>query len=424
MQEDFLHYIWKFRLFDHAELSTADGTELEVLNPGMQNLDSGPDFFNAKIILNDTTWAGNVEIHWFSSEWKRHGHQLDPAYQNVILHVVYENDEEVFTMNGDSIPVLELKHRISADLIHRYQSFLAGQKWIPCAHLIHTIKPEMVYPFLQRIMIEKLEEKSILILRSWENNQRNWEQTFFEYLSRNFGFSVNALPFQLLAQSISIQDIAKHKNNLMQIEAILFGQAGLLNENFEDDYPNFLKKEYAHLKKKFSLDPLSGHLWKFSKMRPANFPTIRIAQLAQLIHHSSALFSKLMEMEDLKLLRKLLDVELQGYWQNHYGFDKPSSKKIKSLGESSVDILLINTIIPFLFVYGEHKQDEVMKNRALLFLEQIKPEQNHIVKKWEELGVKAYHASETQALLHLKKRYCSAKKCLTCGIGNQLLIAR
>lgn len=421
MQEDFLHYVWKYRLFDQAELATRSGQPVDVLHPGTHNFDAGPDFFNAKLIMDDTTWAGNIEIHWYASEWNRHGHQFDPAYRNVILHVVYEADEDVSSLEGEKIPVIELKHRISALLIHRYQSFLAGQKWVPCAHLIHEVQPAVVYPFLQRLMVEKLEEKSALIYRALDKNKQNWEQAFFEFLARNFGFGVNALPFQLLAQSIPLQVLGKHKNNLTQIEALLFGQAGMLNDVFEDEYPLQLQREYQHLRKKFDLEPMSGHLWKYSRMRPANFPTIRIAQLAKLISQSSGLFSKLMEAQDIDRLRSMLDVELENYWLHHYTFGKYATKKIKSVGERSVDIILVNTVIPFLFVYGKHKQDESMMQLALDFMEKIKPESNHVIKKWEESGIKAYHSGDTQALLYLKKQYCSPKKCLTCGIGNVIL---
>lgn len=421
MKEDFLHYVWQFKLFDVVGLITTSGDLLTVLHPGTHNTDSGPDFFNSKLVLENTVWAGNVEIHWHASEWIRHGHQHDAAYGNVILHVVYEEDETVYNNQGEKIPTLELKNRIPTMLTQRYQSFLTGRKWIPCAHLLHEVTPAVIYPFLQRLMVEKLEEKSALILRDWEHNHRNWEQTFYEFMARNFGFSVNALPFQLLAQSLPVQVLARHKDRLDQLEALLFGQAGLLEDDFTDAYPLQLKKEYGHLKKKYQLQPLNGSVWKFSRMRPANFPTLRIAQFALLVHQSSSLFSRLMETTSLKSMRTILELELSGYWPDHYAFDKPSVHRAKSLGDVSIDTILINTVIPFLFVYGKYKDEEAYQQRAMHYLEQIGPEKNQVITRWEESGVKVYHASDTQGLLHLKKRYCSVKKCLTCTIGNSIL---
>jgi len=421
MKEDFLHYIWQYKLFDPERLVTTSGEGVDILHPGNHNKDSGPDFFSAKIVIENTIWAGNVEIHWYASEWNRHGHQYDASYHNVILHVVYEEDETVYNSRGERLPAVELKNRIAATLIHRYKSFLSGQKWVPCAHLLHEVPRSVIYSFLQRMMVERLEEKSALILREWERNSRSWEQTFYEFMARNFGFSVNALPFQLLAQSLPVQVLAKHKDKEYQLEALLFGQAGLLESEFTDAYPKQLQAEYSHLRKKFRLQPLSGSVWKFARMRPANFPTLRIAEFARLIHQSASLFSRVMEINSLKELRAVFSLEVSGYWTEHYAFDRPSSHRPKSLGELSVDTILINTVIPFLFVYGRQKDEASYRDRALDFLEKLRPEKNQVISRWEELGIRAYHASDTQGLIHLKKRYCSAKKCLTCTVGNAIL---
>lgn len=421
MQEDFLHYVWQYSLFDLNDLRLTSGQPIDILKPGDPNSDSGPDFFNARLVLDNATWAGNVEIHWYASEWNRHGHQHDPAYNNVVLHVVYEEDETVYNHRGEIMPTLQLKGRIDPRLIHRYQGFLSGRRWVPCAHLVHEVIPALTYPFLHRLMAEKLEEKSIYILREWERNQRDWEQTFYEFLARNFGFSVNAVPFQLLASGLPLRILARENHQLLQVEALLIGQSGLLEGEWKDDYPQRLQKEYAHLRRKYSLHPVNPALWKLSRMRPANFPIIRLAQLALLIHRSRNLFSALTELESLEDVYAFFDITPDGYWDEHYTPDKLTTVRKKSLGRASADLLIINTVVPFLFVYGRYRDDEAMQQRAVDFLEKIPPENNRIIANWEVLGLKAYHALDSQALLHLKKRYCSAKKCLTCTIGNAIL---
>ncbi len=417
MTEDFLHYIWKFKLFDFTDLHTQHKEKVRIINAGEHNTHAGPDFFNAKIKIGKTTWAGNVEIHTKSSEWFKHHHQKDKAYKNVILHVVFEND-----LNGsDNMPTIELKNIINSNIHRNYLSLIQSSSRIPCQNHIHTIDEFYIKSWLDRLVIERLERKTASILSSLKMNHNNWEETFYQFLARNFGLKINAEPFELLAKSLPVKVLAKHKNNLHQIEALLFGQAGLLNRKFKNEYPNALKKEYRFLQKKFSLKPIELHLWKFLRLRPANFPTIRIAQFAQLIFQSSHLFSKILECKTVKELDKPFNINTSAYWDTHYNFDTPSTNKKKKLGKTAVNTIIINTIIPFLFIYGKQKANNAYQKKALQLLENIPSENNNIIKNWQQLKVRTKSAYDSQALLQLKNEYCNNKKCLYCVIGNKIL---
>jgi len=421
MTEEFLHYIWKFKLFNQLQLSTTEGESIEIIKAGDYNTDAGPDFFNAKIKIGKTLWAGNVEVHINASDWEKHSHQKNKAYGNIILHVVYSADKEIYQTTGEAIATLELKNLIPDDVLKNYNKLNTSIGWIPCEKLIKDASTLVINSTLDKVLIERLENKSQLIIQSLKLNKNNWEETFYQQMAKSFGFKTNAEPFELLAKSLPINILAKHKNNLLQIEALLFGQAGMLNEYYKDKYALSLQNEYAYLQKKFKLKPIDNHLWKFLRLRPANFPSIRIAQFASLIYKSSHLFSKVLEADTVKQLKKLLNTDISEYWQTHYVFDKITNKKQKTLGEDSVDIIIINTIVPFLFVYGQYKKEEIYVNRAIQFLEKINAENNSIIKKWESIGIKAKNAYDTQALLQLKNNYCSYKKCLECSIGNHLL---
>ncbi len=421
MKEEFLQYIWQSSLYRKEDLRTFDGQPIQVIRPGQLNRDAGPDFFNSKLMIGDTTWAGNVEVHLNSSEWMQHGHQFDAAYNNVVLHVVYEHDEDIVNQMGKSIPTLELRSLIPSSVISRYHSLSIGKNWVACEHLLPDLEQEKVIPFIHRLLIERLEDKVRYIQQDLILNKNNWEQTFYEYLARNFGFKTNALPFHVMAKNLPLQILAKHKQNLLQLEAILFGQAGLLNQSFEEEYPERLRKEYGYLRKAYQLEPVNESLWKFATMRPANFPTIRIAQFAQLIHHSSSLFSRCMEIRSIKELRNLFNVSLQDYWESHYNFDQSSVPKEKKLGHSSIDNIFINTIAPFMFAYGKEKLNEILAQRSIEMMEKLAPEVNGTIKNWGKLGFQIGNAFQSQAFIQLKNMYCTPKKCLSCGIGNQLL---
>lgn len=421
--EDFLHYVWKFRLFDRLNLQTTEGEELEVYSAGLHNTHAGPDFQNARIRIGQTTWAGNAELHLSSSDWQRHGHTTDSAYDNVILHVVYRDDVPLLRPNGKRVPTLELKDRINPDLYNRYHNLVFGaQTVIPCEASIAGVDGLTMENWLTRILVERLEKRSEAVIAALNQNRGDWEETFYQFLAANFGFKINALPFELMAKSLPQNILAKHKNSSLQIEALIFGQAGFLNNDFVDEYPQKLKAEYQFLQKKFSLTPIEKHLWKFLRMRPQNFPTIRLAQFAGLVVQSSHLFSKILETKEVKALRELfVNLPVNAYWDTHYRFDKPSKPAGKHLGASSVDTILLNTVALFLFSYGRHLQQQHYISRALKLLENIPGEQNNITADFTTLGLNIKSAFESQALLELKNNYCDHKKCLQCGVGIKIL---
>jgi len=421
MPEEFLQYVWENKLFFDKNLKTVKGEKLEIINVGKRNTDSGPDFFNAKIKIEDTIWVGNIEIHKNSSDWVRHNHQANKAYSNVILHVVEINDQPVMRSITEEISTLILKYPDQLKI--NYQNLLDAKTWIACQNQFHKIDPIILQLGFNRLMIERLEDKTSEILSRLQANNNDWNATFYQMLARMFGFKVNAVPFELLAKSLPIEILAKHKSNLFQLEALLFGNSGLLNEQLlGDDYYINLRNEYSFLYKKYQLRGIESHLWKFMRLRPGNFPTVRISQLAALIYRSHGLFSKIIDIESLEELKQLFKVQASEYWNLHYNFNKKSTQNsVKELGESSINTIIINVVIPFLFVYGEKQNKEYLKNRSLEFLEKLPSEENSIVEKWQKLGVESRSAFESQALLQLKNKYCEQKKCLNCQIGVKLV---
>lgn len=394
---------------------------VEIISTGKRNSDSGPDFFNARIKIDGTIWVGNVEIHRLASDWERHNHNSDAAYNNVILHVCEIADKAVFRSNGEEIPAMVLRYPTA--LKTNYQKLLDAKTWIACQSQFHKIDPIVLQLGFNRLMIERLEDKTSGILARLGQNNNNWNETFYQELARMFGFKVNSVPFELLAKVTPEAILAKHKNSLFQLEALLFGNSGMLNNQLlGDDYFMELRNEYSFLYQKYKLKPIESHLWKFMRLRPGNFPTIRISQFAALIFKSNGLFSKIMSIEHLNELQELFRIEASQYWNSHFSFNKTSTQKsVKELGLNSINTLIINVVIPFLFVYGETQNKEPLKNRALGFLEQLPAEANSIIGKWHELGVESRSAFETQALLQLKNRYCEPKKCLNCHIGVKLV---
>jgi hypothetical protein len=421
--EDFLQYIWKFRLFDMTALQSTDGETLEIVSPGLQNTNAGPDFTDAKVRIADTLWVGNAEVHLASSGWQQHGHHTDGAYDNVILHVVYQDDEPVYRGNGTKVPTLVLFDRISPELYDRYHRLIFGEKqFIPCEAQIKQVDNLLIQNWLTRVLIERLQNRSIALTEALKTNRGDWEETFYQFLAANFGFKINALPFELLAKSLPQNILARHKNNPMQIEALIFGQAGFLTDDLQDDYPRKLKEEYDYLRKKYKLQPIEKHLWKFLRLRPLNFPTVRLAQFAALVASSNHLLSKVLDTREPEAFFKLFDgVAVNPYWETHYQFDKPSTPVSKTMGKNSVNVLLLNTLALFLFTYGNYHQSERYVNRSLKLLEYLPVEKNSIIDNFAELGVKVKTAYESQALLELKKSYCDYKKCLQCGVGIKIL---
>ncbi|HXH18652.1 MAG TPA: DUF2851 family protein [Chitinophagales bacterium] len=419
MSEELLYYIWQHRLFDNDGLLTTSGESVTVVHPGIRNPDSGPDFTQAKVRINDDLLAGNIEIHVKTSDWNRHKHQLDRSYSNVILHVVFHDD--VKKSLPAAFPTLELKDKMNPQVLSRYRQLMNSSSWIPCEPQIGQVSSLYVTSGLQRILVERLEQKTKEVLELYHQNKNSWEATLYQITARNFGLKANADVFERLARTLPLSIIAKHKNSLLQIESLVFGQAGMLERAFREDYPNLLKKEYQFLRKKYSLQPLQVHLWKFMRLRPPSFPTVRLAQFSRLLYNSTHLFSKMLEAVNAKQIAGLFQSEPSDYWLNHYRFDVASVKREKKPGEDFIHTLIINAVVPVMFIYGKSKGDRVLQEKALALLEQLPCEKNSVIAKWQSIGIRPRSAFDSQALLQLKKKYCSEKKCLHCFIGNKLL---
>lgn len=421
--EEILHFIWKFKHFKMLNLKTIDGFDVSILSLGIHNLDAGPDFSEAKVKIGDTLWAGNVEIHIKSSDWLKHQHQNNKAYDNVILHVVWEYDAIIYRTDGTIIPTVVLKDIVEQKVIDNYLILKENINWIPCQNHLNAIDQLLKQQCLDRMMMERLAQKAADINTVYSKNKNSWEDTFYIILARSFGFKVNSLPFELLAKQLPQLLFAKYKNNPVYIEALIFGVAGFLNQKFEEDYPLQLQKEYQFLKIKHQLTDLDLSLWKFSKTRPDNFPSVRLGQLAALIIKSQHLFSKIIDVEESKDYTKFFeDLPVNIYWQNHYQFNKYLAQtRSVSIGKESVNSILINTIAPLLFFYGKETGQKIFIERAVDLLESLKPENNAIIKKFSEIGFNFTNAFDTQALIHLKKMYCDQKKCLNCTLGVNLL---
>lgn len=417
--EQLLHYVWKHKIFPLKELTTTDGQLLEIIDVGLSNPNAGPDFFNAKIKLNGVLWVGNVEIHTASSDWMKHKHHTDSRYDSVILHIATKIDAEISRSNGEVIPQLQLECPIY--IKENYQALLATDHYPPCFRIIPTLSPFILHSWMSALQTERFEQKAKQIENRLNLCNQNWEDAFFITLARNFGFGINGDAFEEWAKHIPLRAVDKHRDQLFQIEAIFFGQAGLLAQPSGDEYYTQLKKEYNYLAYKFNLSPMDVNRWRFLRLRPNNFPHIRIAQLACLYHRSYGLFSQLMEKESLKDIRELLKGGTSMYWLTHYIFNENSPSRPKTLSDSSIDLLVINTVVSFLYAYGIHKGNEQMCNRASQFLEELKAEYNYITRMWAECGLKAEHAGDSQALIQLKKEYCDLKKCLYCRIGYEYL---
>jgi hypothetical protein len=420
IKEDFLIYLWLNQLIN-PNIQTTDGEDIIVLNKGQRNTDSGPDFVHAKIKIGETTWAGNIEIHVKSSDWHKHKHQNDPVYDNIILHVVYQNDKKITRANNETIPVLELESFFDKKIIDRYLSFIDSGKWIPCENLITKVNHFEKLMWFDTLMTERLEQKTDKIIVDLETTNNDLQETFYHKLAEIFGFRTNAYPFEQLAASLPLKLLAKHASEKLQIEALLFGQAGMLENSYQDEYPALLQKEYKFLADKYHLQPIDKKLWKLMRMRPANFPTIRISEFATIIFQLSANFNQLLEAKKMNDVVLLLKSETNSYWNNHFQFDKKVAFRKKKLGNSSINLVLINAVIPFLFVYGKIKGSQEIQDRAIQWLEKIKAENNVIIRKFVSLGIKPENAMHSQALLQLKKEYCDKKRCLDCRIGHFLL---
>ena len=420
MNEDFLLYIWRYQLYGH-DLQTTEGLNLIVKNPGIRNTDAGPDFYNAMIRIGSTLWAGNVEVHIKSSDWHAHRHHKDDAYSNIILHVVYQHDRIIMDRNGIPVPTFELAGRFDEKLHQKYQYFVNNKNWVPCSKEISLIDPITKTSWLERMLVERLERKSKEVEEVLLRNKNDLESGFYQILAGNFGFKVNEQPFRMLAAMVPLSILQKHRNSIFQVEALLMGQSGLLKKEYQDDYPKQLKAEYNFLKQKYGLVTMEAHLWKFLRLRPANFPTIRISQFATLICCQENLFSKVLGSENVSDLIRLFDVSASPYWREHYTFDVKSAASSKKLGIVAVRIIIINTIVQFMHLYGTIRDKQEYCDKAIKFLLELPAEKNAIIREWEKLSIKAENALESQALLELKNKYCNLKRCLSCSFGLKLL---
>ena len=425
MKERLLQYIWQFQYFNKNELATTEGDAIWIINRGNFNSNQGADFSEAKIKIGNTTWAGNIELHTRSSDWNLHNHSSDKNYNNVILHVVWEHDKEIKDIAGNPLPTLELQNKVSKLLLAKYEELMNASSFIPCEHHVHTIDHLTLLGWKQRLLAERLESKSAMVFSLLGENNFHWEETFWWLIAKNFGIKVNSEAFEKIARSLPVNIFAKHKNQINVLEALLFGQAGLLEKKqmvlaFAEDYPQMLQKEYKFYRKKYKLQQPEIHLF-FLRMRPANFPTLRLAQLAMLISNSTHLFSKVKESRSIAGIKDLLNVTANDYWHYHYVFDEASVFKKKKLGEQMIDNILINTIVPILFAYGLHHKEQHYKDKAIAWLEEITSEKNAITKGFEALKFSNKNSFDSQAYIQLKNEYCNNKRCLECAIGNSIL---
>lgn len=417
--EQLLHYVWKHKIFSLKELKTTTGQQVEVIDTGLANTDAGPGFFNAKLKLDGVLWIGNIEIHERSSDWFKHGHHADAGYNSVILHIASEIDMEISRSNGERIPQIQL---ICPEAVRtNYKELLETASYPPCYRIIPSLSPFTAHSWMSALQMERFEQKATLLNERLKRCQGNWEDAFFITLARNFGFGLNGDAFETWAHQLPFRAVDKHRNDLFQIEAIFFGQAGILEDSDGDGYYLRLKKEYTYLQHKFGLIPMDASLWRFLRLRPANFPHIRIAQLACLYHRAYGLLSRIMETETLQGVRDILKGGTSEYWLTHYTFGGSSPSRPKTLSNTSLDLLIINTVVTFLYAYGLHKGNRVLCARAGSFLEELKAENNYITRMWEQCGMKTSNAADSQALIQLKKEYCDKKKCLYCRIGYEYL---
>ncbi len=417
MTEKLLQFIWQCQYFKFVALQTTNDESLEIIKQGFINHHQGPDFLNASIKVAGLKLIGNIELHTHASLWKKHAHESDKNYNNVILHVVWINDDK----NHVQIPTLELQHLVPKVLLEKYNYLMHNENKISCHTFLPALSEIAWMAWKERLVVERLITKSEEILKNFSVNNNNWEETFWQQLAYNFGLKVNADFFKSIATSLPINILAKNKNQIILLEALLFGQANLLKEKYKSTYAIQLKKEYEYLKKKYKLRTIEGSVF-FLRMRPSNFPTIRLAQLAALIANSNHLFSQIKSSPTVKQVKHLFKISCSEYWNTHYTLvDDESVYKEKKIGEKMIDLIIINTIVPIIFAVGQFYQDDQLKNKAIQWLQEIKAEDNSIIQTWKSNKVFVASSFDSQALLQLSKHYCKEKKCLQCSVGANIL---
>ena len=422
MQEDFLHYIWKFKKFETQNLKTECGELVVLKSVGQHNFNSGPDFFNAKLKIGEQLWAGNVEIHVKSSDWYLHNHEMDAAYDNVILHVVWEHDTDIFRKDNTSIPTLVLKKYIDFTLLNNYKKLFAKQnRWINCEQDFATVDRFVLANWLERLYFERLERKSATVQELLEQSKNDWEAVLFKMIAKNFGLKVNGDAFFSLAQSVDFSVVRKTQSDLKNLEALFFGQANLLLEPVEETYFIDLSKAYCFLKQKFQLKENQVLPLQFFRLRPPNFPTIRLSQLANLYYEHQNLFSKVIALDQLEDFYSLFKVSTSLFWETHFTFQKVSKPSKKIITKAFTDLLLINTILPLKLCYAKQKGLDV-NDSIIKIVSKIHSEKNNITEAFNQLKKVSESALESQALIELKTEYCTKNKCLQCAVGNALLV--
>jgi hypothetical protein len=421
MQEDFLQYLWQFQQFDHQGLSTTDGQALQVIQTGIHNPDAGPDFTAARLRIGGIEWSGQVEVHLCSADWDQHRHHQDPAYDTVVLHVVWKHNKSVYRLDGSLLPTLELDGRVRPSLIDTYKTLVGQPQPILCQPFLSQIAHIYLIEALDRALVNRLESKARQVLDLWEDNGHDWEETAYQVLARNFGFKVNNDPFLKTAQELPLKVMHKHADQLLQLEALLLGQAGFL-EIPEDAYTTVLAKEYGFLRHKYQLEiPMKVSQWKFARLRPANSPTLRLAQFAAFLHQNPSVFSALVDWEHPDILTKSFELSVSSYWKQHYHPGKPSKAPVPGFGKSSLENLMANTVVPLLVAVSMVRDQPLYKQKAISVLERLPAEDNNILREWEAAGIKARNAFDSQALIELYNHSCTPRKCLSCRIGNAVL---
>lgn len=424
ISEELLHFIWNYKLLKTQQLTSVNGTPLKIFHQGELNKDAGPDFFNAKIEVDGITLAGNIEIHVNSSDWLKHRHQNDPAYDNLILHAVYNYDKAIDQNTKHNVEVLELKKYIDEHIIKNYNKLVSSSYDLHCSKEIKNTNALRLSSWLERMLIERLENKTKYARHIFTSTQNDFQQTLYLLLARNFGFKVNAEPFELLAKHLPLSILQKHSGNLLQLEALLYGCAGFLNKSYKNKYIRQLQNEFEFLKNKYKLKELDMKLWKFLRLRPANFPTVRLWQFAMVIHKGSELFKHPEHLNSVEALGEIISHPHEGYWSNHYKLDGPEVKAPKGLGKTSVENILINTIAPFLFFYGQQTGNDKFTEAAVNCFEKLAFEDNVKTRHFTKAGLEFKTSAESQGLIHLFDNYCKNTRCLNCGIASGLLLGK
>lgn len=432
MPESFLYFLWQYQYFTTPELVTTDGERVQVLHPGFRNYNAGPDFTNARLLIGGQEWSGTVEMHTKTTDWLAHRHQHDRAYDNVILHVVWQDDQPATTRrvertNGTPLPTLPLETLTDTALLTRYGTLTDSPDAIPCASQFRAVQPLRVTSMLDKAMLQRLERKAAGVHALFTQTGSDWEETAYRLLASNMGFKINADPMAQLSRAVPLKAVLKHRDVLLQAEAMLFGTAGMLDSLEQpDEYTTMLQREYRVLAAKYQLadQQVTAHAWKWGKLRPANFPTLRLAQLARLLTKHASLFSLFVATADAETLLNSLQITPSDYWQTHYRLGKATDKGASTLGRSSAVNIIINTVVPLLAAYAHHRGQPAYLDRAIALLEQLPPEKNHLTDNWEALGLGIRTAFDSQAAIELYNEFCTRKKCLSCQVGAGLLKTR